>query len=476
MADDSGTKPITEDLILSALELIQLANRQGRRELTDRLIEALHAEVVSARPLETGQEPPRTPELPEAPRAIEPPTPRPGPPAPAEAKTDPVPGAAAKPDPDPDTPTPKLPSPAPPKLNLPDPPPSPAAGSPAPRSGRGRIRTPINPHHTAMVDSFEAYLQARDNPPLDDKTVDGFASFIRKLAFVVEQEGKTLTEVDRAIFERAARGRFASADYSDFIPDRASASSANTAKSAIAHFADFLRLSGYADWANPSRGASLPKQAGISAPKAIPWKDVETFLADSAERAGVVLERHLNGDERALGKCRTTPMWPLRVVAGFVGLATAHLTGVRLTELVSLQVTDVDLGAEAHIKVFRAKNDKPREIPIGRRLVEILDPYLGQVRHQIEPATESELLLVDVGAQSRRGSFPDGGCVWSRSGSGRSGPRARPMRAYGGTPTSPDAPTPPGSWHKASTWASSSTSLGTPALKQRPFTRGPPET
>ncbi|MHB1912890.1 MAG: hypothetical protein ACYCTI_12655, partial [Acidimicrobiales bacterium] len=82
MADDSGIQPISEALILSALELIQLANREGRRELNDRLIEALHAEVVSARPLEAGQELASTPELPEPPRAIDAPTPPLGPGAP----------------------------------------------------------------------------------------------------------------------------------------------------------------------------------------------------------------------------------------------------------------------------------------------------------------------------------------------------------------------------------------------------------
>lgn len=97
----------------------------------------------------------------------------------------------------------------------------------------------------------------------------------------------------------------------------------------------------------------------------------------------------------------------LRVVAGFVGLATAHLTGVRISELIGLRIGDVDLGAEAHVKVFRAKGDKHREVPIGRRLIGILGPYLAEVRHQINGAPESEVLLVDHQALGRRGGFPD---------------------------------------------------------------------
>jgi len=326
-----------------------------------------------------------------------------------------------------------------------------------------------------MIDAFEPWLRVH-KPSLDDKTVKGLISFIRKLAFVAEQAGVSLTEVDREMFERAARGRFEPGDYSQFNPDRASVSGTQTAKSAMTYFTHFLRASGLPDWPNPTEHASLPKQAGLSAPKAIPWKDVEAFLGASAERAGAALQYHFEGRNDELGKFDTTPMRTLRVVAGFVGLATAHLTGVRISELIGLRIGDVDLGAEAHVKVFRAKGDKHREVPIGRRLIGILGPYLAEVRHQINGAPESEVLLVDHQALGRRGAFPDDAMRAVQKWFWAECPRERITKAYAGILTSPGTLTPPPSWNRASPWAWSNTSSATPTQRQPRSTPDPPPT
>ncbi|MHB1913166.1 MAG: tyrosine-type recombinase/integrase [Acidimicrobiales bacterium] len=279
MADDSGIQPISETLILSALELIQLANRQGRRELNDRLIEALRAEVVSARPLEAGQELASTPELPEPPRAIDAPTPPLGPgapippdpgpqsaPGPAEAE----PGAGhpeAEPVPASTWPRPAEPvPPSGPAATDQAVPPAPSDNGrrppPAPkRRGSGRQPAAVEPGDAALIEGFEAWLTEKV-PRLDPKTIEGRVSFLRKLAFVANQTGRGLLEVDRALFEGAARSRFSASDYGRVIEGRASASAANTAKTAMANFVEYVRATGIGpDWADPTQGASLPKTA-----------------------------------------------------------------------------------------------------------------------------------------------------------------------------------------------------------------------
>jgi len=427
MADDSGTQPITEDLILSALDLIQLANRQGRRELNDRLIEALRAEVVSARPLEAGQELASTPELPEPPRAIEAPTPPlgPGAPIPADPSHQSAPGPAEA---EPGAGHPEaLPAPAStwPRPAEPVPPTGPAAPDqavpparsdnglrppPAPkRRGSGRQPAAAEPGDAALIEGFEAWL-AEQVPRLDPKTIKGRVSFLRKLAFVANQSGRGLLEVDRALFERAARSRFSASDYGRVIEGRASASSANTAKTAMANFVEYVRATGIGpEWADPTQGASLPKAASATkAPKSIPWEDAEAFLAVSADLARVALEAHRRGEKAALDRFHNLALWPLRVVVGHVGLLSFHLSGLRIKELVGLRTYDVVLGAEPCLRVFSAKNDKQRTVSIGARLVATLEWYLKEVRPLVPGADESDLFFLDCGAKARRGSFPEG--------------------------------------------------------------------
>lgn len=281
--------------------------------------------------------------------------------------------------------------------------------SPAKRRGPGRRPAAVEPAEEALIQGFGAWL-TKLVPRLDPKTIRGRVSFLRKLAFVANQSGRGLLEVERDLFELAARARFSPSDYGQIIEGRASVSATNTAKTAMRNFVEYVRTSGIGpDWADATRGASLPKAGGrTEAPKSIPWDVAEEFLAASAELAQTALEAHRRDEKAALDRFdNRLPLWPLRVVVGYVALLTFHLSGLRMEELVGLRTYDIMFGPESHLKVYTAKNDKPRTVSIGARLVAALRWYLKEVRPLVPGATDSDRLFLDCGAKKRRGTFPE---------------------------------------------------------------------
>ena len=275
-----------------------------------------------------------------------------------------------------------------------------------PRDPRGRQGAPVSRDHDATLAAFEEYL-GEFHPELNVKTVRRYKGYMRKMAWVAEQEARSLADVDRAIFQRAARGRFEDGDNTKFRENRASASSANGAKNAVGHFTDFMRRSGYPEWTNPAEGASLPKPAPLSAPRSIPSEANDAYLRSTDTLARRALERYRQGNTTEMGRTRGRPIKPLRLVAGYAGLAVTHFTGLRIHEVVALRIDDITFSPARRVKVFEGKGDQQREVPFGKRLAATLRWYLDEVRPLIEGADGSDLLLLDHDAHSRRGSFPE---------------------------------------------------------------------
>ncbi len=154
------------------------------------------------------------------------------------------------------------------------------------------------------------------------------------------------------------------------------ATSANRQLHAIRSFFKFLRRNGYAS-VNPADDVfSLPKPKRL--PKCLSIPQQERLLAHLAESESLEGRRN-----HAL-------------------VATALFCGLRVEELATLRLSDVDLEA-GHLRVV-GKGDSQREVPVTPRLAAILRNYIDTVRPQ--------LVSVKVRGSLRRNGTR-GGRVWS---------------------------------------------------------------
>jgi len=75
-------------------------------------------------------------------------------------------------------------------------------------------------------------------------------------------------------------------------------------------------------------------------------------------------------------------------------LETAYATGVRVSELLRLQIDDIDWD-EQIIHVF-GKGSKMRIVPIGERALDAIDLYLNESRHYLtKPGRETSVLFLN---------------------------------------------------------------------------------
>ena len=78
-------------------------------------------------------------------------------------------------------------------------------------------------------------------------------------------------------------------------------------------------------------------------------------------------------------------------------LETFFATGIRRTELLYLQLEDVDFGAQL-LRVNHGKGRKERIVPISQRACEWLATYISKVRHQVAYiGTDNTLFLANHG-------------------------------------------------------------------------------
>lgn len=75
-------------------------------------------------------------------------------------------------------------------------------------------------------------------------------------------------------------------------------------------------------------------------------------------------------------------------------LETFYATGIRRTELLNLDIDDVDLTAQL-VRVNRGKNSKDRIVPISRRACEWLTLYLDKIRSKAATIESGSALFLD---------------------------------------------------------------------------------
>ncbi len=152
------------------------------------------------------------------------------------------------------------------------------------------------------------------------------------------------------------------------------ATSVVRALSSVRSFHRFLMREGVAD-RNPAAAAVRPKLPR-SLPRPLPVEDVELLLAspDGGSLAG--LRDH-------------------------AVLETLYAAGLRVSELVGLDVDDVDL-EEGAVRVF-GKGGKERDVPLGRYARDALAAYLTRGRPSLaRPRSRSALFLNQRGGRLTR--------------------------------------------------------------------------
>ena len=130
---------------------------------------------------------------------------------------------------------------------------------------------------------------------------------------------------------------------------------------------------------NPADGLASPR-VGKSLPKAISLNEVDELLEQPARRGTPEARR-----DRAM-------------------LELLYATGMRVTELVSLDRENVSLGAQPYVKCL-GKNSKERSIPIHEQAVEALNIYLEEARPGLAHPEETALFVNRRGERLTRQGF-----------------------------------------------------------------------
>lgn len=207
---------------------------------------------------------------------------------------------------------------------------------------------------------LDTYLdRLRFQQQLSSHTLDAYARDLGRLVIFCSER------------EIAAWSGLNSADLRDHVADRhrngLGSRSLQRALSAIRGFFDFLIREGELE-RNPAAGLRAPK-AAKTLPKLL---DVDQMIGLLEAPVDDVLE------------LRDVAMWEL-----------FYSSGLRLSELTSLDLTDLDLPAGS-ILVRQGKGRKSRHVPFGRCARDVLERWLS-ARKQIVTAAEPALFL------SRRG-------------------------------------------------------------------------
>jgi len=130
---------------------------------------------------------------------------------------------------------------------------------------------------------------------------------------------------------------------------------------------------------NPADGLASPR-VGKTLPKAITLNEVDELLEQPARRGTPEAKR-----DRAM-------------------LELLYATGMRVTELVSLDKENVSLGAQPFVRCL-GKNAKERSIPIHEQAVEALNFYLEESRPVLAHPDETALFVNRRGERLTRQGF-----------------------------------------------------------------------
>ncbi|HXG36368.1 MAG TPA: site-specific tyrosine recombinase XerD [Dehalococcoidia bacterium] len=235
----------------------------------------------------------------------------------------------------------------------------------------GRPKTSGNSEFLRPIGQFIQYLSVEKGASYN--TISAYRNDLQQLADYinehVREEGSKWQSVTRSLVQ-------------DFILDLKSRGYTETSVArkvaAVRSFFVFLNAEGVIS-KNPTDGLASPR-IGKTLPKAISLNEVDELLEQPARRGTPEAKR-----DRAM-------------------LEVLYATGMRVTELVSLDVNNVHLGAQPFIRCL-GKNSKERSIPIHEQAVEALRIYLEEARPLLADSNETALFVNRRGERLTRQGF-----------------------------------------------------------------------
>ena len=210
------------------------------------------------------------------------------------------------------------------------------------------------------LDEFLSFLSAEKGA--SNNTVAAYRNDLRQLATYMKpkEDGKSWERVDRMIIQ-------------DFILDLKKRKYAETTVArevaAIRSFFSFLESEGMIS-GNPTEGLASPR-VGKMLPKAISPNEVDELLEQPCKRSTPEARR-----DRAM-------------------LELLYATGMRVTELVSLDLTNLNLDPENAYVKCSGKGAKERVIPIHEQAAEAVQEYLDEPRPALVRNKNEKALFVN---------------------------------------------------------------------------------
>ena len=216
----------------------------------------------------------------------------------------------------------------------------------------------------AALSGFEAYL--RDVKKVSSNTLCSYLRDVRQFGDRLDEEGALFTETGHS-------------DIQEFLDSLRSlgksAASVSRYAASLKCFYAFLQSGGAVE-ENPAKGLALDRQER-KLPQILSGKEVELFLEqpDPKDAKGV--------RDKAM-------------------LELLYATGIRVSELIGLNVSDVNLSAG---QLHCAEGEKSRTIPMYKTAVKAIQQYLKNVRPGLIGSPDEEALFVNVGGSrmSRQG-------------------------------------------------------------------------
>ena len=215
-----------------------------------------------------------------------------------------------------------------------------------------------------LLQVYEEYLKSEKKASAN--TVNSYMRDVQQFAGNMEMLEIPLTEVLPGDVERYAQS---------LVNRGKSASTVTRAMASVKSFYTCLQKTGYAG-SNPARNVSCAK-VERKLPQVLTGKEVELFLE---QPSGTDLKG-----------CRDRAM-----------LELLYATGIRVSELIGLQMGDVNLGGGF---VRCAAKGKERIIPLYPAAIRALGDYIKKIRPQLVDDPEQTVLFVNMNGEpmSRQG-------------------------------------------------------------------------
>ncbi len=205
-----------------------------------------------------------------------------------------------------------------------------------------------------LIDQFLNYMRIERG--VSENTIEAYSRDLKGLAGFIKERAISFEKIDIDLLT----------NYISYLSKRLSKRSLARNISAIRTFFKFLVLEGVIQ-ENPARFLEVPK-VSKTLPSILNEYEIELLLNQPSDSTPIGIR------DRAM-------------------IELLYATGVRVSELVHLKITDVDLSGR-YIKV-RGKGAKERFIPISEKAVSVLKEYIDKARAKFDKKKGSPYLFLN---------------------------------------------------------------------------------